>query len=326
MPYTSRSRSWTLRAVGAVIIAASGCECPECPPCPPAHEAQDTVLKNRMLPEAQLLEYQREADTLVTECPEVCGFEYDAISRAFKDQFKIKNADNTYSEILAPSVSVPWSEFANKVEGKSPASEPRAVLYHYGLGASDELVLGISVVLLTRTANPDVWEFDTTKADFYIVEAHKLKSHPRSDWAPYHKRYFSRVHVERTAVAGDMHVPLVPACDHRYYGMPWEVELMWLGRHNPVPAGTNVVFTHAATEYPGASHGACAGYQHVVCAHIEGALTNNPSPEGEFYAQRGADLGTPCPPRCGKIDIADLIGNCGQRVRCQAGREMLHAK
>lgn len=279
-------------------------------------DEQDTIERVRALTPEALQAFEIQAKRLATACPEVCRYEYDAISSAFREQFKIRAADGTYKEVLDPTMSVPWSHLKKKVEDKNPESEPRAVLIHYGLGDNDEMVIGLSVVILTRTANPDVWSFDTTAADFYIVEAHRLIEHKPEHWAPFHKRYMEKVLVERVEVAGDNFVPLLKECDHRYYGLPWEAEFMWLGKHNTVPPGTNVVFTHAAEYIDNVEYGDCRGYQHIVCAHIEGALTNNPSPIDSFYCQRGVDLGTPCPPRCGKLDIADLAGNCGQRSRC----------
>jgi len=248
-------------------------------------------------------------------CPNVCRKEHDRYVAASRDSFFVEAPDGTRRELSPHSVNVAWSHFRSRVMGNYPTDgRERGVIFCFGLDNDLEFKLGINVVLLNRPVNNE-WTFDSlAKATMYKVEKGEMVPISRDTWkTSFGDRYYQHVRV----LQEDGSFRRLTPCDHLEYIMPWESELMWLGEHNKdIAMSTDIVFNLAA------KYSVCeldkndSGHRQFIMGHLQGYLTNTPTPSNEgVFHRRATDLGTPCPPRCGKF-VASGAGHCNSRQHC----------
>lgn len=265
---------------------------------------------------AQLVaDYEKDFKALIVPaCPDVCGKEHDLLTTASKDSFFIEKGSDML-ELLPHSISIPWSHFRGRVMGNVPGShEQRGVVFCFGLDENFEFKLGINVVILKGPVNGE-WTFDDLDhATMYVVERGQMNSISRASWKT---RYADPYRNSVRVLKPDGHYRSLTPCDHLEYVMPWETELMLLGDHNSdVAMSTDFVVTLGAVRTPCALDTNDVELRQIAMGHLQGYLGNAPIPSGkkEFY-RRATDLGTPCPPRCGKFNPG-AASNCQQPHLC----------
>jgi hypothetical protein len=236
------------------------------------------------------------------------------LSAAFQDSFFVEVKKDSVMPLTPTEVTIPWSHFRSRVMGHFPgAGMQRGVVFCYGLDADKGFVLGINVVLLD-TAPTDEWPYDSlSHTTMYKVVEGRMVPISRSNWkTQFGDNYYDQVKVlQKEGTYRDL-----KECDHLEYLMPWESELMLLGTDNSdVADKAELVVTSVADQVP--SPGCHDELRHFVTAHLLGFLTNGAAKADAPFYRRATDLGTPCPPRCGKYVVKPLYSNCALPDHCK---------
>lgn len=261
------------------------------------------------------------ADLYPQPCIPVCRKEWGWLTDQYADNFKIEVA-NGYIEVPDPVISVPWKDFRNKVMSKTPFDRLRGVVFHFGLTPTYRFALGMNVVLMKAPLAGQPWTYDEAEGTFYIVKQGDIDPMDMTDWAPFEARYRDTVDVARTGNGSEFRE--LDNCDHLTYFMPWEMEIFHLGDHNKPPVEADVVFSCGAMPFTWPNDGngnVCAfpaSLRQTLILHLDGYLNNDKHvvPNEPILLGRGIDLGTPCPPRCGKWIAPSTPSTCDDRDRC----------
>jgi hypothetical protein len=249
-----------------------------------------------------------------TECPHVCQREHHKLTSISRDSFFVDIGNSNYERLTPDIIRVPWPHFRGRVLGNYPGENlERGVVFCFGLDDKFEFKLGINVVLL-RPHDVNEWRFDSLEnATMYVVEKGQLVTITRENWK---RRYADRYkeHV-RVLSPNGAYRPLSD-CDHLEYIMPWESEIMLLGEHNSdVAMSTDIVFSLAAERIACFQDTTNVQLRQFIMGHLRGYLNNDPYVQGREFRRRATDLGTPCPPRCGKFVIVPKQ-HCQNRQNC----------
>lgn len=248
-------------------------------------------------------------------CPQVCLTEHQSLTAASNTSFYVRKPDDTYDPLTPQTVELPWSHFRLRVMGNYPTDgRARGVVFCFGLDNNLEFKLGINVVLLKKIADNE-WSYDSLKkATMYVVEGGQMEPISRGSWfTKYGKNYKDLVHVRKS----DGTYRGLTECDHLEYIMPWETEMMLLGEHNKDIATSAAIRFNLAAEQVACVHDPLdVELRQFIMGHLEGALSDDPTPNGEgIFHRRATDLGTPCPPRCGKF-VVTAQAHCSTRQNC----------
>lgn len=303
-----------------IILASCGSQGPKAEVRSPQEQIADSLEKeNKRSDEAiaaLVPKYAGQFDKIVKPaCPNVCRKEHDRYVDASRDSFFVEAPNGTYRELSPHSINVAWPHFRSRILGNYPTDgRERGVVFCFGLDNDLEFKLGINVVLLDGPVDNE-WTYDSlAKATMYKVEKGEMVPISRDTWkTSFGDRYYQHVRV----LQEDGSFRRLTPCDHLEYIMPWESELMWLGEHNKdIATSTDIVFNLAA------EHSVCQldandmGHRQFIMGHLQGYLTNTPIPSGEgIFHRRATDLGTPCPPRCGKF-VVTAEAHCSTRQNC----------
>ncbi len=317
----------------AFPLAFNSCTTPETPPQQqqepivqqprtslwPSESALDTWRQNI------IMNFSKAAQTLAEQqCIAVCQKEHTILTAAFKDNFRVHDADGDW-EMENTDVSFPW-DLLEKAVLEKPVHDlitEKAVIACFGV-KDLKFTLGLDIVLIAPDGQGG-WNVDQadTANRFYVVEGDTLLRKDTTYWNPLARDYKKNIRVSRKGTKKDF-VEL-KNCDHLGYLMPWQQELFFLGAHNPA-ANADVVFSNGAYNFKhvdnndeGVKCDPESSLRQVVIVHIAGYLNNNDHPDdvGKWAHGRGVDLGTPCPPRCRKWLPPTQPTTCASRGRCK---------
>lgn len=241
--------------------------------------------------------------------------------------FGTETLAGTLQPLASTTVEIKMSSLRNKVSAfinlrpTPPPGTKRGVLFHYGLDEHRNFRTAVTIVeLIPRgTAYPGEYDYNENDGAFYVEDAADLWTEQQAyEWAPMRDRYFEYMRVDRdknpaTTTLWPLKLPSDSTShDPAWYAMTWEDELeKMLDQNNPNSLlSKKVVISCIAEQDRYLAAGAPPYAVHYIMVHrrngnYELITDRGATPvESQRYLGHGADIGTPCPPRCKKFFYA----------------------
>ena len=253
---------------------------------------------------------------LLTPDPPVTAKIYKSVRDSFNLMFSTLKS-GVQEPLDSIAVEILWSDIDSicRKELVPAHNQVRGLVFHYGYDPAHRwFKLGISAVLMTYDSGAGEYDYDTTATTFYEVDGHmRLQKGSRALWlAKEGKDYFDEVHHQRQG-EGSWETVDVAQGDVGSYAMAYEAEIEDLGAHNSarIDPDTKLVVTCIAESSKDARD-TCHVRHHLMVHLRNGAINLMDDLTGQIgrFKMRGADLGTPCPPRCKKFKYGDNSRLC----------------
>lgn len=229
---------------------------------------------------------------------------------SFMTYFHGGSSTTSHTAIVPAQVDVSWSSLRSKVDAVSAGGDTlRGVRIHYGLKAASapydyRFSIAVEIVRLLPL-NSGAQQVFTVRNAFYTVGVNtELKSADPSTWGD-DEVYFERGFVRRTS-ATTVFSKLNSEVDTRNFLFPWEGELRPLHDDN---TGCDAIRFVCITEPGERDGGVDLNMRHHLCAvalHGTAELVNDDAiVSGHPFRNKGADIGNPCPARCGNAEFPE---------------------
>lgn len=250
--------------------------------------------------------------TRATEFPIVCRTEFTCAKTAFAAHF---TGPLSTDVLLKERKGLKWSAVETMVNDAMAANglavDRVAVKVHYGLtrtGSSPNytynLEYGLEVVKIEPRKQDMYWTVSELEDEVNLVknDGELDDSFTRSSWTNGKgKSYFDHVRILRNGVSGTDRDELVRTSDHEAYTFKWQ-DLKKLHENNDSP-GFLAIHSIAGPSIRTATLD--DDWHHDLGMSASSALNTGDllsdkdhSQDGVPYKEKGADLGSPCPPSC----------------------------
>ena len=228
---------------------------------------------------------------------------FDAMRLHFKEHYFLKNCDKAFK---GQDIKISWSSFSlavsNFIAATGTAADSVALRFvHCYDDKTNSLYLRLQICGMKATADPKVFNLDTTGATWYTIENGTIA--PTGDNTLEDQNYLNYFYY-CDAVICDPKTAENLATDKtatkyvRNVVFPWGLEIMKMYADNGSPANGYICF--AAGSHKDAKAGVLFPHTIVMylCKH-DGApmLDNTPDPNKPFR-NKACDMGTMCPNNC----------------------------
>jgi hypothetical protein len=232
--------------------------------------------------------------------------------------------DADHANVIEPAAAnVRWSDLQGRMNALMGSSTPSVlghgvrvfhglepVAQHSGVYRS---VQALELLRLKKTVDPDSFEVENVQGFFFMIDPQNGSLSPttENDWfrsgAP-GDLYRRHMFIHRAHLFGSPEPTGTPEAykldtDVQAITFPWEDELLLLGQQNSGAVYLQFVniAEHTADDAAGRT-----GIHHRFCAVLLRAdgspiISGTLTPSGKPYAERGADVGSPCPSMCRKV-------------------------
>lgn len=249
----------------------------------------------------------------ITKEHAVTATEMQGIRDGFANNFGYIDATGHFTSPLPERhVAIEWDSFRQAMDRLAPIPpDIRGAMFHYGLLPNGVFTVSMTLLPMMYDSGSGEYDFnvDDPSAIYFELRADSGKNYlvrktpaDRDAWvnAGPGKDYWD--HVRRVPYhVGDM---LDANCDAKAYTLPFDGELAYLFAHNQDAAGALREVVISCTGESDAIDTCPAIYRHHISIvfRVDGQeqLNNTVDPTFKFW-RKGADLGSPCPPRCRKF-------------------------